>query len=722
MTTTAPGPPPAGLDPVTYEVVKHRLWQINDEQGITIRAISTSTIVVEGNDFNVGLFTATGDLAVAGPYVTSHVTTMDALIKNVIALAGDDVADGDMLLCNDPYLGALHQNDCAVVSPVFVDGEVAMWVGNVLHHADLGGMDEGSFCINATSVHQEAPRYFLKVVREGVLDRAVEHTFVANSRVPALVALDLRAQIGAVNVARQRLHELFGQRGAATVLAVMTRTVDLAEEQLRERIAELPDGSWATEVYMDGDRVGSDKILTVKLRLDKTGDQLSFDYTGSSDQSEGAVNATDYASYAGTTTPVYSFLCGGDIDWNSSIRRCVQVHSPSGSVMNARYPAAVSICSIGFTWLAAVAAMRVLAQMLAESPKYADRVCPSWGVSCCANNVFAYDADGKFTGGLLSDHRGGGAGARPYADGLDHAGQIFSPLSFMSNVESQEWKFPFLYLFRRRLADSGGPGRYRGGLTILVAMTPHRTEEVVWKSQNTAGSDQSNAAGISGGYPGAGSQVSVVRGTPIWSDLREGRLPTTYEELSGELEHLATKSQGVLRAGDVFVFHPPGGGGFGDPLDREPARVRLDVVGGSVSAEGAARHYGVVLTGSGEVDRPATEAERAARRAERRTERQQRDGAGSTGPGPAHLAACPSCGASTGDDPAGAGLRWTESMRSAGPWLASRWAGESPNFRLLHTGCRACGALWDVTEVLRPGRAPGSSAPDGPARQLSGVE
>src|SRR3990167_6408174 len=129
------------LDPITYEVVKHRLWQINDEQGSTIRTIATSPIVVDGNDFNVGIFTRDGELAVTGPYVLAHVTTMDAVIQNVIKLA-EDVQDGDVFLVNDPYLGALHQNDVAIVSPLYWDGECVLWAGNVIHHTDVGGIDE----------------------------------------------------------------------------------------------------------------------------------------------------------------------------------------------------------------------------------------------------------------------------------------------------------------------------------------------------------------------------------------------------------------------------------------------------------------------------------------------------------------------------------------------------------------------------------------------------
>src|SRR4030042_5554772 len=156
------------LDPITFEVLKHRLWQITDEQGLTTRPISASPIVVEGNDFNVGLFTAEGELVVAGAYVSAHVTTMDVVLKNVIKEAGE-INDGDIFAINDPYRGCLHQNDIAMVSPLFPNGKVVLWVGNVLHHADVGGIDEGSFCVNATNIFHEPARFFLKIVDRGKL-------------------------------------------------------------------------------------------------------------------------------------------------------------------------------------------------------------------------------------------------------------------------------------------------------------------------------------------------------------------------------------------------------------------------------------------------------------------------------------------------------------------------------------------------------------------------
>jgi N-methylhydantoinase B len=709
------------MDPITFEVVKHRLWQINDEQGATIRTISTSPIVVEGNDFNVGLFTREGDVAVAGPYVLTHVTTMDTVIKNIIATI-DDIADGDVFMVNDPYAGALHQNDVALATPLFADGRVLLWIGNVLHHADLAGIDEGSFCINARNVFQEAPRYFLRLVDQGRLRKDVERTFSLNSRLPDMVALDLRAQLGALNVARRRLTELIEEVGAGLVDELLERVVDDAERALRARIRELPDGAWRTEVFMDGDRVGSDRIIRVALELRKENDRLVFDYAGTDAQSDGAVNAPYHAAYAGTIVPIYTFLCDGEIDWNAAVKRCVDVEAPIGSVMNAQHPAAVSICSIGFTWLATAAALKVVALMLSESKDFSDRVCASWNSSCNGNNIFGFNRRGKLVGALLSDHRGGGAAARPFADGFDTSGKVTSHLGFLSNVESQEWKLPLLYVYRKRLADSGGPGLFRGGLTSAVAIVPHKAEQLTWKSQNTAGADQSNAAGIHGGYPGAGSVVSVIRHSAVRKAYTSGEVPTDYEELGGTIEHLPTKSEGTLGVDDVLVFFAPGGGGYGDPLDRDPVRVARDVAADAVTIRGALDQYGVVISETGSAAQDETGRERARIRAARlggRTPLGRGDGpaglpeAGSREVGPSlryvstaggERVLCRRCRTQLGvrlrgrEDDLRLATESEAPLQEAGPWLAVRYGGRSPNFVLSKRVCPGCATLLDVVE------------------------
>jgi N-methylhydantoinase B len=707
------------VDPITFEVIKHRLWQINDEQSIAIRTISSSPIVVEGNDFNVGLFSEDGQVVTAGIGSLVHVGTIGTALHSIMRRA-TRIRDGDIFLTNDPFLGALHQSDVVLASPLYHRGEIVLWVGNVLHHPDVGGIDEGSFCINARNLYQDPPRYFFKIVDQGEMVRELEYTFVTNSRLPDMVALDLRAQIGAINAAKQRLAVLIDERGAPVIRAVMRRSLDLAERQLRDRIRRLPEGSWTGEAWMDGDRVGSERLHRVIVRLTREGEMLHFDFTGSSPQVDAAVNCTYHGTVAGAAVPIYTFLCQGDIYWNDGVKRCIKVTAPEGSVVNASFPAPVSICTIGFRWLATVAASQAVAKMVDASAEFRDRVCSSWSVSANCNNLFGVTADGKRVGALLSDHRGGGAAARSFADGFSHSGQTTSFSASMANVESQEWKLPIVYLYRRQLPDTGGAGRWRGGLTAAVALTPIGVPEMILKSTNTAGTQASNAHGIDGGYPGAGSQVRVLRGTDVWDKLAAGRIPLEDADFGGAVEHLASKASGVLATGDVLVFFAPGGGGFGDPLDREPARVANDVGNGWVSIAGARESYGVALTQGGQVDDTATQELRDAIRGARKqretaawqTEdrcvhpRHSLDAAWRIGenvelaPGGSDALRCRRCGEML-SGPQGRIAFAHRPLNAAGPWMALRHGGDAPDFVLEEISCPACATLLSVREVLR---------------------
>lgn len=681
------------IDPITFEVVKHRLWQINDEQGLAIKTISASPIVVEGNDYNVGLFTENAELVTAGIGSLVHVTTMGDAVASVIKGAGE-IQAGDAWMLNDPFLGALHQNDVVVASPLMRGGRVFMWIANVLHHPDVGGIDEGSFCINARTLDDDPPRFFMKILDRGELVTESEQIFVSNSRLPDAVALDLRAQIGAINVATARLNDLLDDRGEETVRDVMHQSIDLAERQVRDFIRGIPDGSWTGEAWMDGVRVGDERICKVALKLTCDGDTLRFDYTGSSDQVDAAVNSTISATVAGSAVPLYSFLCQGDIDWNDGLKRCIDVFAPEGTVVNATYPAPVSISTVGFRWLVTVAATQAVARMFNSTDKHRDRACPSWNSSSNCNNIFAMLPDGRRTGSLLSDHRGSGAAGRSFADGFDHAGTVTSYASSLGNVEGTEWKLPVLYLHRRQLADSAGPGEFRGGATCEVALTPYGVDELTLKLTNTAGTEQTNAHGIDGGYPGAGSQSFMIRDANFDAHFGQGAKLPMREDIHGNLEWLPSKADEVIRKGDIYGFWAAGGGGFGDPLRRVPEKVAKDVRNGVVSAPEARRSYGVVLHNDGTPDEAATIALRNQRRIEKRAD---------TGkPAPVAGTTCKSCGATDSF------VQSRYPLCHAGPWIARRYNGDGPNFELQETNCSACGALADVSEVLKKQAAEGA--------------
>jgi len=711
------------IDPITFEVVNHRLWQINDEQGTTIILLSPSPVVVEGTDFNVGLFTKDGDLVTAGIYIMFHVTAMETVVKNIIRTGWvPDLKPGDMLLTNDPYMGALHQNDVCIIAPIFHDGELVYWAGNVAHWPDVGGCDPGSFCVNARHIFDEPPRYYLKVVSEGKFGKEVEKTVMINSRQPDELALNLRAQIGAINVVKQRLEELVHEVGLETILGTMQLSIRYAREKLSKRIAEIPDGKWSTEAFMDGERAHSLRIFRIHVSLEKRGDKLYFDYTGTDPQVVGPVNCMFPVCRAVTMIPVFAILCGNEIDWNRGAMDCVEVYAPEGTLVNAKAPAAVSMFSGGCARVASQACTKLVAEMLLRSEKHRDLVCPSWSPSTAGIRLSGPDKSGKIVGGLFSDHRANGAGARSFADGIDHVGMIESCFSFMANVETNEFKAPnMIYVFRRRLCDSGGPGKFRGGLSAIAALTPYDVESLDWVGTNTAGADESNASGISGGYPGAGCPAVLIRGSRVWEMLRHGEVPTSYKDWGGKVEYLATKSDGVVKAGDMLIYYPPGGGGYGDPLERDPEMVREDVLKHAVSIESAQERYGVILTPGFEVDEAATKERRREMVASRLPS--HIDGEGLRIPtekvravrsigeyieevetDEGAVTRCSKCGHVYGPkehNPKKFAVRRLEPLSKAGPWLCLRWNGDSPNFTLVTYVCPECGVLFETEERLK---------------------
>ena len=674
------------MDAITFEIIKHRLWQINDEQGVAIKTISASPIVVEGNDYNVGLFTKSAELITAGIGSLVHVTTMGDALASIIKGA-DTIDKGDVFMTNDPFLGALHQNDVVVASPLFRNGEPFMWIGNVVHHPDVGGIDAGSFCINARTLEDDPPRFFMKIMQKNKLIKENEQKFVNNSRLPDAVALDLRAQIGAINVAHKRLNELIDERGEKLVEKVMRHAIDLSEQQVRDFISDIPNGSWDGEAFMDGVRVGDERICRVALTMTCEGDSLYFDYTGTSQQVDAAVNSTLPATVAGSAVPLYSFLCQGDIDWNDGLKRCIKVIAPEGTVVNAIYPAPVSISTVGFRWLVTVAATQAVAQMFNASTKHRDRACPSWNSSSNCNNIFAKLPDGRQTGGLLSDHRGSGAAGRAFGDGFHHAGTITSYASSLGNIEGSEWKFPILYLYRRRMTDSAGAGEYRGGATSEVAITPHRVNEFSLKLTNTAGTEQTNAHGINGGYPGAGSQSVIFRKPDMPLFYKDNIRKRTMTNSGGTVVWLPSKADEIIREGDIYSFWAAGGGGFGDPLARAEFAVIEDIRERIISIKEAERLYGVVIDENGNLDKEATRKCRRAVKQSRLPEDQKiqlKKGSN-----------CNHCGKSNDYSVA------AHPLRRAGPLIALRYDGDGPNFALQETVCINCGALADVREVLK---------------------
>jgi N-methylhydantoinase B len=615
-----PYDPDHEVDPITLEVVSHKLWQINDEQGQALKKISGSPVATDANDFNVVLCDELGDIINIGPYYLPHAANVDFMVKWTVEHRSENpgIRPDDMFLCNDPWVGALHPQDVAVLSPVFVDDQLLCWTGSTIHQVDLGGVNIGSWCVDAEEHFAEGMAYPpIRIVEGGEIREDIEDVYLRRSRAPALVGLDLRAHIASNNVAKQRMLELAERYGAATVNSVMKKQMDYAEERFRARLLAIPDGTWRCETYQEVSRTGDRGVHKTILALTKEGDRLTFDFTGT-DPNVGMINSTRAGAVGGSMVALLPQLCF-DIPWAlGGLHRAIEYVTPVGTIVNAEFPHGVSMGSISGTWSVTNASNVCIAKMLSSVPELQDRLLAGCVGSWTTVIASGLDNNRQPFVTMIMDCMAGGWGARSFADGVDTAGLMAAITGQCPNVETNEGFYPILYLYRRETQDSGGPGEFRGGMGATSCWIPHGNDsDSVQLVLATFGQAFPTALGIDGGYPANTAMFKMLRGSNVQDVLASGRIPTDISELEGELEYLPEKYETLELHSDVFEHTWSGGGGFGDPLDRDPAKVASDVLNEAVSVDAARTFYGVVVDAGGRLDEEATEQERDRIRRER---------------------------------------------------------------------------------------------------------
>jgi N-methylhydantoinase B len=605
------------LDPSVFEIVRHRLWYINDEGALTIARLSGSPVATEVFDMNAGLMTAAGDLVYIDNFICAQATTLSPLVKNLLDEYSDNPGFGrdDIFLCNDPYVSVCHQNCVGVAGPIFDGDELVAWAGASLHAIDVGGPTAGQVQVDAADIHGEQPVIGpVKVYEDGRFRKDVERTYLNNSRLPDVLGLDLRAKVAAVQVIRRRLLEAFEEFGRETVLDAMEDVIDYTEGRLRARLAELPDGTWRHRGYIEF----GDRIYNCHVSLTKEGSTLRFDFSDSADQAPAVINCAYPGLVGGVLAAVMVYLCW-DIPWSpAGVERVLEIESRPGTVVHAEHPAGVSKSTTTAIWEVRNLASITIGKMLAASERHRDRAMAGWQGVKALEELFGYDAHGERFGGPLLDGMAGGGGAMPVRDGIDTGGHTSSLRATIADVESYEHRYPILYLYRRQTPDSGGPGMFRGGAGVSLMYTVHGVEEIPTKILHTFGVEQPESPGLCGGYPSTTNQFAIVRDSNVLDRLAAGEVPQVLEELSGKQEAHGAYSVTSMRRGDVYRTVSMGGGGYGDPLDRDTRLVALDVERRLVTPEWAERTWGVVLDSTGAVDEAATATRRDAVRAERR--------------------------------------------------------------------------------------------------------
>ncbi len=591
------------MDPITFSIIRHRLFRVVEEAVITLKHVSGSAITNEGHDLMVSLYQADGSLLMGGVGFLHHLTSAAEACKAIIRRFGGQIAEGDMFLLNDPYTAALHTSDIYLVSPIHHGGKLVAWSACFVHVSDIGAINPGGFAPDSQDIFTEGfSSPGIKIIDRGELRQDLWDTILNMVRSPEMVALDLRSMIACNNVARERMLALIDKYGTRTVDAACAALINQSEVKLRERLRELPNGRWQSRQYLEV----KGEIYKVLLTMTKQDDTLTFDFTGSSPQSKYSVNCSKWASLGGLFAPLFPLLCY-DIVWNEGAIRPIRMIAPEGTIVNCARPAPVSVATVGAIQSVNNAACSTIGKMLAASEKYADEATSVWHANHFAIFMFGNNQRGRLAIGILTETFAGAGGARTFGDGVDMGGEIPNPISRMANVETIEAQFPVRYLFRRKLTDSGGPGKFRGGAGGEMAIVAHDAPDGgIHYVLSGKGPRFPQSDGLCGGYPGSVNDYVWVHAPQDGHNT--DRFATTLDAIPGEDEPI---SWGVfpLMGDDALYVRWNGGGGIGDPLDRAPEKVMADVTTGHISNEAARDVYGVVEA-AGAVDASATAARR----------------------------------------------------------------------------------------------------------------
>lgn len=608
------------LDPITYEVIRHGLYNVNEEHGTTIEKISGSPFATDAHDFNSVILTEEGEHVFFGPHAQFFAGGMDLPIKWTLENYSESpgIHDGDMLLCNDPWIGAVHQSDVQLMCPVFWEDELFCWVANAVHQYDVGGIAPGSVCAEARDVFDEPlPMPPIKIMEGGRIRADVERLYLRQSRQPQLLGLDLRAQVAGNAVARDRILDYVRRYGPDTVKAVMRKINDDGEKVFLKRLRTIPDGSWSHLTYAESAVPQDRNIYPFALTVTKRGDTLIFENEGTGPQT-GSMNCT-FASWRAMMLTIINPFLGYDLMYAAGgPLRHLEFRPTAGTMNTASHPASVSSPNVAMS-LAGTLANVCLGKMVASSPQLREEVFATAGCSVVPMSVFAgTDQRGESFGTAFLDVMGAATGAFSHRDGIDTGGMSWDPKSLMPNVESTEQRYPLIYLYRKELPDSGGAGTFRGGNSAVLAVVPHGTEEIM-HAPASGGFGVPTGVGLSGGHPACTNRFLMRRDAGIAAAFESGRIPQSLREMQGRDEVVSPRPGALTQyADDVWELYWNGGGGFGDPLDRDPQRVRNDVVDGNVTTQAARQVYGVILSDDSEraVDEEATARWRRARREE----------------------------------------------------------------------------------------------------------
>ena len=575
-------------DPIQVSVLQRRLKSITEEMGLTLLRTTRSPILNEARDFVTGLYDAKGQMLEQTEYIPVLAFALQPACENVLRFFGDDIHPGDVILHNDVFSGGNQNNDVAVFKPIFHGRKLVAWAACKGHQADIGGAVRGGYNPEAREVWQEALRIpAVKIHERGKLRRDVWNLIFANIRLQ-IVEEDIKAQIGGCTVGERGFKQLIARFGEHKLAGLIGHLFDSTEKMVRKEIQAIPDGLYRGESWAFYDGVTDGTRMKINLAVTIRGEAVTFDFSGSSAQTPGFVNAP-YSATASALLLTFLMLIKPDIPHNAGILRPIRIVNPEGSFLNARFPAATTFGN-SITGPTSDAIFRAFSLAL---PKM---VTAGWN---------------RFLGFAVSGHDPrhnapyvdilflslkGGSGGTWMADGYDHIGLINCAGGILAqDYEMFEIHDPHFLIKHEYLTDSAGAGRWRGGLGVETEFVM-RGEDATGVAFGDGVEEEARAFGFFGGKPG-------------WKNAITLKFPDGKER--------PVKTKEIVRgipAGTVFRQLAGGGGGYGEPFERPIDRVLEDVRNGVISAEAARRDYGVAIDPDSLVlQKDATEAIRKAK-------------------------------------------------------------------------------------------------------------
>ncbi|MFC4660727.1 hydantoinase B/oxoprolinase family protein [Oceanobacillus aidingensis] len=553
------------IDAISIEVMKNAFHTIAEEMGVALIKTALSTNIKDRMDCSTAIYTKEGKLVAQAEHIPLHLGLMPSVVEEVLKIfPPENLKDGDAILINDPYISGSHLPDIFMVSPVFFKDKLVAITGNIAHHIDVGGMSPGSCSVETTEIFQEGLRIpAVRIRKQGEMDEEILRLLTRNSRTGKEMLGDIYAQLAANKIGETRLQELFAKYSIEYVENCMEELMDYSERRMRKAIEKVKDGIYYFEDYLEGDGI-SRELIKIAVQVSVKGDNIDIHFEGTSPQVNGPVNSTIGVTSA-CAYYVIKALLDSEIPPNDGAYRPVNVHAKEGTVVNAKFPAAVSNANGNTSQRITDAILGALAPIIPES-----------AMAACSGSM-----NGINFGGFNSETNdyfsyietcGGGQGA---VKGLDGMNGVHTNMTNTRNTPTEviEQLYPILVKKYSLNEGSGGSGKYRGGNGIIREFESLMDNLVV---TITSERQKTSPWGLFGGNNGKSSECIHITS-------------------KSEIFHLPPKVTMNVHKGSIVIMKTPGGGGYMDPFKRDEYLVLSDVKNGYINLQQAQDEYGVII-------------------------------------------------------------------------------------------------------------------------------